>query len=252
MSSKSLVSRVSPKPQRHLKGRGKTTRQAKGRIITLTRGGLIRKLVAKARATGTPVMINLRELASAYPGENIPMLVADNIQVSNRRISTGLVIDAKALSGILSGVDYRPRETQQVHLLSNEDMVKLDQVIDLLGTAGRSTVHAMETSNRIFGVLPPGRIRGKRYPRWQFDRAIAGDPLRRILAKLESVDAWGKYQFFTSAYPELGHLTPIEVLTGHVGQAEAITDETRALIRAPHEQRVSLVVELAEEFAHPS
>jgi hypothetical protein len=131
-------------------------------------------------------------------------------------------------------------------------MLNLEQVIDKIGASGRSSVHAMETSNRIFGVLPPGRMRGKRYPHWQFIRGIAGDPLRQILSALTTVDPWAKYQFFVSSNPELGNLTPINLLSADSVRTGVMNDETRSLAAAPHEERVKLVVELAKEFANPS
>jgi hypothetical protein len=208
----------------------------------------------KAYAKRGQITISLHELASAYPSKKIPMLVVDNIETPSRHYSTGLVIDAKRLSKskALSGRAYQRSEPAQDSVISQDDMLDLDQVQGVLRTAGRSTVHAMEASNRIFGLLPPGRMRGKRYPSWQFDRAIAGDSLRQILAELDSLDAWGKYQFFTSAYPELGHLTPIEVLTARIDRSAAMPNETRALVQAPYDRRLSLVVGLAKEFAHPS
>jgi hypothetical protein len=251
MSAKTLVSKASPRLQRQNKGKVAGVRTSSGRSSTTTTLGT-RGRHTKTYAKRGQVMISLRELASAYPGRKIPMLVVDNIETPSRRVSTGLVIDAKRLSRALPGLGYRLDESKSDTAVSREDMLDLDQVQDVLRTAGRSTVHAMEASNRIFGLLPPGRMRGKWYPSWQFDRAIAGDSLRQILAELDSVDAWGKYQFFTSAYPELGHLTPIEVLTARVDRSEATPDETRALIQAPYDRRLSLIVDLAKEFAHPS
>jgi len=241
-----------PKSRRQVKAKAASGWHVKSRTSKNPPRTLNLHSIRSARARGRPLLVDLRVLASAYPNEKVPMLVVDDIRTAKRHISTGLVIDTSVLRKLIPDLAHKSPITTQNQLLGTDDMLDLEQVIDVLGTAGRSTVHAMEAGNRIFGLLPPGRLRGKRYPRWQFDRALAGEPLRRVLSELESIDAWGKYQFFSSVYPELGELTPVEVLTSSVERPVAMTDETRALISAPHEKRLALIVELAKEFAHPS
>lgn len=61
--------------------------------------------------------------------------------------------------------------------------------------------------------------RGKRYPAWQFEEAIAGAPLEAALSVLRARDPWERYRFFTQRQPGLGGRTPIEAL--RLGEKEA-------------------------------
>jgi hypothetical protein len=194
-------------------------------------------------------MVTFRELARIYPDRSVPMMAIENIKLKALGSQKALLIGVGDFPVSVEQLEESPSRTQE-QLLANSEMLGLNEVINVSNAAGRSSVHAMEAKNRIFGVLPPGRLRGKRYPRWQFAAGVEGQPLRRVLLKLASLDAWSKYQFFSSTYPELGYLTPIQVLTGEVEQLGNVTDETRALLESPHEKRVRLIEELAEGFAH--
>jgi hypothetical protein len=196
-------------------------------------------------------MTTFRELAEAYPNKTVPMMIIENIKSKALQSQRALLIDVDELPAARQDFNRLPTQTPET-VLAGEEMLDLEEVIRVAHAAGRSSIHAMEASDRIFGLLPPGRMRGKRYPKWQFVPGIAGQPLRRILSKLSVVDAWARYQFFASAYPQLGHLTPVEVLVGKAEQSDAMTDETRALLESPHDQRVRLIEELAEGFAHSS
>lgn len=237
------MSRTSLKFRRTLAGRESqigavgASRKARG-------AAAIRKIIANTGVTGKPVMISLNELATAFPSRKVPAMLVRHLATKKVAINTGLVIDVQDLPGVAT----EPRGLD--NLLSDNEMLDLDQVIQLTRAAGRSSVHAMESANRIFGLLPPGRVRGKRYPKWQFFPPIAGEPLQRILSKLESVDGWAKYQFFYSTFPDLGNLTPLELLTTHLN-GRAMTDETRALTLATFDKRLALVEECAEGFANP-
>lgn len=197
-------------------------------------------------------MISLRDIAAAHRANKIPVVFAKNVKTSKGQVHNALVIELEIEPADSSIETQGPSQVTEETLLANEDMIELDDVVKLVGASGRSSVYAMEASNRIFGVLPLGRIRGKRYPRWQFLPAIIGQPLQRILAELRPMDSWAKYQFFISSYPQLGNLTPIEALTGDVRQSENLSEETEALLKAPSAQRVNLVVDLAKGFANPS
>jgi hypothetical protein len=234
MSSKGSLSRSSKR--RVFSGASKTKATRASFSTTLLR----------AKYAGKRMMVTFRELAKAYPDRSVSVTVLKDVQSKAIRSQNALLIDVDPTT-----VEAVAESAfQQEQLLGTADMLDLEDVIDIANAAGRSSIHAMEGSNRLFGVLPPGRLRGKRYPRWQFSAGVAGDPLRRILSKLDSVDAWAKYQFFSSIHPDIGNLTPIEVLTGEVKQSTPVTDEAKALLNSPHDKRVRLLEELAEGFAH--
>lgn len=206
-------------------------------------------MAIKAKFAGKQKMITFQELARAYPNQLMPMMVVEDIRPKALRSTKALLIGIDELPLAIeedSGAAPTPEQ-----MAAGEEMLDLEDVIRVSNAAGRSSVHAMEASNRLFGVLPPGRIRGKRYPKWQFEPGIAGEPLRRILTKLENVDSWARYQFFASVFPELGHLTPVEVLAG-VQRSGAKSDETIALLQSPHDKRIRLIEELAVGFSHSS
>jgi len=67
------------------------------------------------------------------------MLVVDDIRTAKRHISTGLVIDTSVLRKLIPDLAHKSPITTQNQLLGTDDMLDLEQVIDVLGTAGRST-----------------------------------------------------------------------------------------------------------------
>ena len=227
---------------------GKALRHASKKDGSLAALSTLRKVAARTRKTGKPVMVSLREIASKHPSGKIPVVIADNVRTSKGDFGSALLIELKGPQ-TASDAESLPGQDS---ILTGSDMADLDEVVRLVGASGRSSVYAMEASNRIFGVLPPGRIRGKRYPRWQFSVGLIGEPLRQLLDELAGVDSWAKYQFFVSTFPQLGHVTPVELLTGHTPEEANLTDETKALLKAPHDRRLTLVVKLARSFANPS
>jgi hypothetical protein len=185
MSNKFLVSRSS---QRMKRGQEVRIREA-AKSRKWAKVADIAQAIAAARTSGKPVMIDLQQLANSFSVRTVPAVVAKNIRIKKARIDTGLIIDIGFLGNPIQRPPAAEFASSKEALLSNDEMLDLQEVMAVLNAAGRSSVHAMEATNRVFGLLPPGRMRGKRYPKWQFDAGIAGEPLRLVLSYLDSLDS---------------------------------------------------------------
>jgi hypothetical protein len=42
-------------------------------------------------------------------------------------------------------------------------------------------------------------VRGRRYPAWQFEDEVAGEPLDAVLEALKGLNPWTRYRFFTTS-----------------------------------------------------
>ena len=116
-----------------------------------------------------------------------------------------------------------------------------------LGLSDES-VRLRERAGELFSVIEPGRRRGRRYPEFQLWPGLAGEPLKRILARLAGVDGASAYQFFTSPAMELAGLSPLQVLSTATDPQAGAT-EAAALLREPAERRLAAVESAAESFS---
>ena len=99
--------------------------------------------------------------------------------------------------------------TRKREILSQRGMLNGESAAERLGVS-RQTIHARTRAGLIL-ALEFGK-RGLRYPEWQFDDAIAGDPLAEVLAALAELEPWTRYRFFMQPQPALAGRTPIEAL----------------------------------------
>jgi|LakMenEpi03Aug12_release.lakeMendotaPanAssembly.Ray.scaffolds.fasta_scaffold125480_5 hypothetical protein len=139
---------------------------------------------------------------------------------------------------------YRNRVAALKEMLDIEDVQKVMQV------TSRQAVLAAEKKKRIFNLLPPGRARGAKYPKWQFEPSIEGEPLKNVLAELGEQDAWSKWLFFTSEADRLNGLTPLEVLRGKADAGKkALPDDQSHFLDLSAKARLAIVLETARGFA---
>lgn len=118
-----------------------------------------------------------------------------------------------------------------------------------LGGLSDETVRQRERAGELFSVLRPGRKRGREYPAFQAWPGVAGEPLAQVLTALGRVPGTTAYGFFTSVTDLLGGLTPIEAILGRPMSPRALDAQTRALLAAPAEVRLTAVVKAAEAYA---
>lgn len=122
---------------------------------------------------------------------------------------------------------------------------------------GDEAVRHRERAGELFSVLRPGRKRGREYPAFQAWPAMAeesspaGPALQRVLRELGApkTDGAALYGFFAARNDLLGHLTPVEVLAGHLCVPRDLDDELALLLRSPTERRVLAVVSAARAYA---
>ena len=118
-----------------------------------------------------------------------------------------------------------------------------------LGGRSDETVRQRERAGELFSVLRPGRKRGREYPAFQAWPGIAGAPLAGVLSALGAVGGSVAYGFFTSPTDLLGGLTPIEAMLGRLTSSRNVASETRGLLTAPQEERLTAVVKAAHASA---
>ncbi len=80
--------------------------------------------------------------------------------------------------------------------------------------AGRNerAINELRQSGQLYALLPPGKTRGFRYPKWQFD--ASADRLKAVLVPFTEANAncWVIHSFMTRKRDALGGLSPAEVV----------------------------------------
>ena len=113
----------------------------------------------------------------------------------------------------LRGAQYRNT------VLQKEEMLSGHQAAELLGVS-RQSITDKRHAGQLF-ALSWGK-RSLKYPPWQFEPEIFGEPLRKVLEPIKGEDPWSIYRFFLAPDPRLGDKTPLDVLrSGDVNRAVA-------------------------------
>jgi len=95
----------------------------------------------------------------------------------------------------------------------------------------------------------PGRKRDREYPAFQAWPNVVGAPLTKVLRALGDPNGASAYGFFSSPSPELGRLTPVEVLIGALTKARAIDTSAANLLDGAPQTRLEAVVSAAGAYA---
>lgn len=86
-----------------------------------------------------------------------------------------------------------------------------------------------------------------RYPRYQALPALAGGKLGALLAVLSQTDGHPQL-FFAGECPELGHLSPVEVLLGAAVKQRGFEPEAKAILASDPAKRFEYVMEAAKAY----
>ncbi|MEN3291993.1 MAG: hypothetical protein V7642_1246 [Burkholderiales bacterium] len=126
------------------------------------------------------------------------------------------------------------------------DMLTANQIGAALGVSDE-TVRLREQQGELFAVLQPGRKRGRQYPGFQLWPGVAGEPLKRVLARLGGRGA-SAYQFLTSRNMDLASLSPLQVLSGR-GMTPSDQVDAQDLLALCDADRLAAVERAANAFA---
>jgi hypothetical protein len=77
---------------------------------------------------------------------------------------------------------------------------------------------------------------------------VVGEPLAKIIRELRESSGGTAYGFFSSPSPELGRLTPVEVLTGKLTTTREIDAATAALLSVSRQARLDAVLGAAGAY----
>lgn len=143
-------------------------------------------------------------------------------------------------AGVLSQAEWRAQVTNRA------DMLSADEVSARLGISSRSEVLKWAREHRLFSVMPPGRQRGQRFPKWQIE--TVGTDFSVILAELAAQRRtdWAIYEFFDSPAAKFIGLAPHELLTG-ISQREGAEKAALLLLKKPKAERYAQVLDLVRE-----
>lgn len=118
-----------------------------------------------------------------------------------------------------------------------------------VGDLTEEEVLAREKAGEFFSILRPGQRRGREYPAFQTWRGISGEPLAQVLEILRPHGGSAAYGFFTSPDRDLGGLTPIELLIGHMTNARELEGDAIKLLAGTSENRRDTVLVAAQAYA---
>ena len=141
-----------------------------------------------------------------------------------------------------------PEDSYQNRVAALEEMLDIEEAQKIMGVGSRQALKVAEKKSRIFSLLPPGRERGAKYPGWQFEPGIEGQPLKDVLAHLGELDNWSKWLFFTSEADRLNGLSPLTVLRGKAAAGEGERPDQLAVLNLSAKARLAIVLEAAREF----
>lgn len=102
-------------------------------------------------------------------------------------------------------------------------------LLDARSYAGRNerTINEERQRGDLYALLPAGKTRGFRYPKWQFD--AEPDRLRTVLRPFVEVESscWVIHSFFERKRDVLGGKSPAEVVLDRSGDIQAVVDLAR-------------------------
>ncbi len=114
-----------------------------------------------------------------------------------------------------------------------------------LGTSVEE-VRRRAAAGQFFTAGPP--VGGEpRYPRYQALPALAGGKLEELLAMLAKTDGHPQL-FFAAECPELGLLSPVEVLLGAAVKQRGFEPEAKAILASDPAKRFEYVMEAAQAY----
>ena len=113
----------------------------------------------------------------------------------------------------------------------------------------RQYIHQLRKNGELIGLMHPARQRGLQFPKWQFQRGVAGKPLKKVLSTLKGLDDWDKWLFFTTPDEYLYDLTPLQVLTREV-RAQELPLAAQKLLASSADERLARVVAAASGYVN--
>jgi hypothetical protein len=167
-----------------------------------------------------------------------------NEQVNAIFQKLALKVDQASSGAVL--LESSALQQQLADVAASREMLTANQIGSGLGISDE-TVRLREQQGEIFAVLQPGRKRGRQYPGFQLWPGIAGEPLKRILARLGTGGA-SAYQFFTSPNIDLASLSPLQVLSQRA-LTPADFANAKDLLALPDADRLAAVERAAGAFA---
>lgn len=174
---------------------------------------------------------------------SVPM---DQWQALLKRVSDIEAWAKRHTPAALSFGDRTDWESTQV-----DSMLDAEQARQKLSLADANQVRARAREGKIFGLLAPGRMRGTKFPAWQFHSAVIGEPLRQTLSALAELglEGWAIHEFFEEPRVALHGLSAREVLLGAADSGEP-KPKARALLQDTAKQRLARVLTAIEEYSH--
>jgi hypothetical protein len=182
------TSRAAQAAAQMLRPRGRHSRSARGELSTL---------YAKALALQSEV--NAR-LARAEAQRNAGASADDALRRARGR-----------------GADYRSSTLARPDMLSGQEVAKRLRVT-------RQAVAKKRAAGDLFALSWGSRK--LRYPAWQLEPSVLGDPLKNVLAVLGREDPWAVYRWFTTPEAAFSDETPLDALIA--GRAEDVLKAARA------------------------
>lgn len=192
------------------------------------------------------------QLAAAPVAATASAAIQSNsaLTVGRKWMDANAVRDARGTMNTL--LERSPVEMQVPHGPDPIEPLSAEDLASCLGLGGISDLRTLEVGGTVICISRPDRGIQREYPAFQVWPGIVGEPLTRVVAALttyERLGSSGAYGFFTSLDDLLGHLTPIEVLTGRLLRPRAIDPAVVGLLEASPDQRLEAVVGAAEAFA---
>ena len=123
------------------------------------------------------------------------------------------------------------------------------QLGEALGGLDVNVVVQLERERKVFSV-PEADWRVRVYPAFQAWPGVAGEPLATVLAALEAAEEDDIYFFFAGQQPDLGTMTPVEVLYGRVRfpVRKSLRQDDAEILALPAEARLRGVCGAAKVY----
>lgn len=152
-------------------------------------------------------------------------------------------------------IEVTPNVSAQIEERSDQFRYEVLEGADMLSAAEVATrtrftrqhIHNLYRTEKLIGLIHPGRQRGLRYPAWQFEDGVFGAPLRAVLDVLKGQDPWDKWLFFVSKDDALAGFSPVELMTG---SAKVVPHNKAALamLQESTAARLQKVMDAAKEY----
>lgn len=115
------------------------------------------------------------------------------------------------------GADYRSAILASPDMLSGEEVAKRLRIT-------RQAVAKKRAAGELFALAWGSRK--LRYPSWQLEPVVFGEPLKNVLAALTGEDPWAVYRWFTTPEAAFSDDTPLSALIA--GRAEDVLKAARS------------------------